>query len=164
MLTGLLLFSHGSLLCGADQILRSHAERLRLSSSYRAVEIAFLNYNHPNLTEAVERLSQAGCTTILVIPYLLVPGKFITRDLPEQINKIKQSRQELTFLIGNPLGYSSLLSKAILEVAELALDQSSWIDYLHEAQNGCIGNPKCPLYGTKGCPYFIANTKETEAI
>jgi sirohydrochlorin cobaltochelatase len=164
-MTGLLLFSHGSLLCGADMMVRSHAERLRnLKSSYKAVEIGFLNYNHPDLAEAVNNLSQAGCATIIALPYFLIPGKFASRDLPAQIETIKKNKPELKFIVGEPLGYSPLLANAILEIAELAVDQSSWFDYLNGAANGCKGNPACPLYGAEGCPFFSASRKETAAI
>src|SRR5687768_11321086 len=78
---GLILFSHGSVLCGAGNALEAHVARLREGREWAAVEIGYLNYSRPTFQEAVQRLAAAGIRRISIVPYFLVPGYFVTTSL-----------------------------------------------------------------------------------
>src|SRR5207237_10459289 len=71
---GLILFSHGSVLCGAAETLREHAQRLADSGRWRRVEVGFLNYSEPRFAEAVRACARAAVRRIVVAPYFLIPG------------------------------------------------------------------------------------------
>jgi len=150
--TGLILFSHGSLLCGADSTLYLHADRIRDKHLFRHVEVGFLNYNRPTISEAVENHLQAGCTDIIVVPYFLVPGKFVARDLPEALRQVEERHPNVTITIAEPIGYDERLADAVSDLARSAVEIDDWDQWMEHARMTCKGNPLCPLYGVKGCP------------
>jgi hypothetical protein len=51
----LILFSNGSLLCGAGEALEAHAARLRERGDYDLVAVGYLNYSEPLFAETAGR-------------------------------------------------------------------------------------------------------------
>jgi sirohydrochlorin cobaltochelatase len=149
--TALLLFSHGSVMCGADRLLRVHADRLR-GPEYPIVECGFLNYSEPSFEEAVERCRTAGARRIVVLPYFLVAGKFVTDDLPPRIEAARMLHPELQFEVASALLDEPLLAQAIIESADRSehVIARSGAD-LPNAED-CELRPRCPLYQTHICP------------
>src|SRR5437588_10832463 len=97
--TGLILFSHGSVLCGAGQMLLEHAERLRKGGEFAAVEVGFLNYTEPTFLDAVQALALRGITRAVVAPYFLVPGQFVAIDIPRAVSQAGDSHPTLELII-----------------------------------------------------------------
>ena len=58
----LILFSHGSLLCGAGEALEAHAARLRARGRWPVVEVGYMNYSEPTFAQAIEGAGPAGAT------------------------------------------------------------------------------------------------------
>src|SRR5262249_53245241 len=144
----LILFSHGSLLCGAGATLREHAERLRAGGVYRVVEVGFMNYSEPTFAEAVARCAAAAAARVVVVPYFLVPGKFVSVDLPQHIAAARAVWPDLEFVIADPIGYDPVLANAILTLAAGARPAAAWGEDLRRAADHCEADPRCPLYGT----------------
>lgn len=149
---GLILFSHGSVLCGAGETLRAHAKRLRARQEFGVVEIGCLNYSEPTFAEAVARCAEAGASRIIVVPYFLVPGKFVAIDLPEAIAEAQRAWPNIAFLVAEPIGYDEALADAILEMAASATTHEYWWNDLARATTFCEADPQCPFYGTFHCP------------
>jgi sirohydrochlorin cobaltochelatase len=156
--TALLLFSHGSLLCGAGETLRGHAERLRASGAWCAVETGYLNYSEPMFEDAVELCVDAGARRVIVVPYFLVAGKFVTTDLPPRVAAARAAHPGVGFALAEPLGYDDSLVDALIELAADARTPERWRDDLLGAPAFCTGNRECPLYGTARCPVFLAES------
>jgi sirohydrochlorin cobaltochelatase len=150
--TALILFSHGSLLCGAGEALEAHAQRLRQSGQWPIVAIGYLNYSDPPFLETVERVVEDGATSILVLPYFLVPGFFVTKSLPEVIAQAQAVHPDVRFTIAEPLGTDEILGDAVLQSALGAQSSDRWRDPLLRAASSCRPSPECPLYGTPACP------------
>lgn len=148
----LILFSHGSVLCGAGRTLHEHAERLRARGEFERVEVGFLNYSRPTFAEAVARCADAGATRIVVLPYFLVPGVFVRADLPKAIDAARAAWPDLDFTVAEPIGFDDALADAILELAADARGAKSWREDLERAPQFCQKNPRCPLYGRELCP------------
>ena len=159
---GLILFSHGSVLCGAGEALEAHASRLREREEWAAVGIGYLNYNRPTFQEAVQRLASSGIHRIVIVPYFLVPGKFVTHDLQRVIGQAKSDFPDLDFSIAEPIGFDAALADVILELAESAYGPEAWGANLHRAAERCDWNPRCPLFATVECPHTYAG--EPEAV
>jgi sirohydrochlorin cobaltochelatase len=151
-LEALILFSHGSVLCGAAETLKEHARRLEGRGRYALVEVGFLNYSEPLFAEAAACCHEAGATTVTVVPYFLVPGKFVRVDLPAQIEAVRQRWPEMEFRIAQPIGFDTRLADALLELAAGARTSEQWRDDLDRASEFCEADPQCPLYGTPCCP------------
>lgn len=151
-MNAVILFSHGSLLCGSGEALQLHAERLREQAIAPIVEIGYLNYTDPPFATAVSRCLEQGATRILVIPYFLVPGKFVKVDLPEAIAHEEAAHPDVTFCLGDAIGYDEALADALLESAASAMPPERWGDALARASGHCLANPECPLYHSPACP------------
>jgi sirohydrochlorin cobaltochelatase len=159
-LDGLILFSHGSLLCGSGLALEEHAAQLRASGRWSAVEIGYLNYSEPTFPQAVSDLYGRGIRRITVLPYFLVPGKFVSSDLPREAGLVQARYPELEISVAEPLGYDDSIAEAILELAAKARGPEAWRLDLARAAGECEESPRCPLFGTIRCPGTLSRALE----
>ena len=148
----LILFSHGSLLCGSGEALEAHAARLRAREEFDIVSIGYLNYSEPRFSEAVASAAAEGASEVVVVPYFLVPGFFITKSLPEAVDLARARFPGLSFSVAPPLGDDNSLVDALLDAAQNARGREHWRDPLKRAALACRPDPVCPLYGTPSCP------------
>jgi len=151
-MNALILFSHGSLLCGAGEALDAHAERLQKSGNWSVVAVGYLNYSEPTFLEAVRYCREQGSRSITVVPFFLIPGYFVKKSLPQKISEAQESYPDVSFAIAPALGHDSRLADAILESAAQPMGHDEWRGDLASAARGCRANPECPLYGTPKCP------------
>ena len=68
-MSALILFSHGSLLCGAGEALDAHAEGLRKTGKWQVVTVGYLNYSEPTFLEAVRHCHEQGARSITAVPF-----------------------------------------------------------------------------------------------
>jgi len=148
----ILLFSHGSVLCGAGETLRALAQRMRERGEAPIIEIGYLNYSLPLFAEAFENCVRQGATRITIAPYFLVEGKFVAVDLPPQIEKMTSRFPDVEVLVAQAMKHHPLLAHAILSSASRAAPPQAWRDIWKTAPQSCRDNPQCPLYGTPRCP------------
>jgi sirohydrochlorin cobaltochelatase len=146
MQPAVILFSHGSLLCGAGQELEAHAERLRATREYSRVEIGYLNYSAPTFADAVEKCVEAGAKRILISPYFLVPGYFVKVGLPQVLGPELARFPEVAFEVAPALGDHPLLARAVENCAKRAATSESWRAILHSAPQFCERDEECPLF------------------
>lgn len=146
------LFSHGSLLCGAGEALREHAERLRAQRLTPLVAIGYLNYSDPPFIDTVAECVEAGVTRIFVTPYFLVPGYFVKVDLPKAVAEAQARFPAVVFVVAEAIGFDERLADALIESADRAVGPEGWREDLHRASQFCRPNPQCPLFGTPNCP------------
>ncbi len=140
---GLILYSHGSVLCGAAESLHHHAQRIRSRNLFRATEAGFLNYNEPTLSDAVASLAAEGVRNVVVVPYFLVSGKFVRTDLPKSVTDIRSGYPELTFTLAQAMGYDPLITQSVLELATRPL--LDWGEEESRARLGCEARADCPI-------------------
>ena len=145
-MTAVILFSHGSLLCGAGEQLELHAARLRQDAGYSSVEIGYLNYSSPSFGDAVEKCVNAGATKILISPYFLIPGYFIKVGLPRVLAPERERFPHIEFEIAPVLGDHELLAQAVSRCAANAQTSENWRAILHSAPKSCERNSECPLF------------------
>lgn len=148
----LVLFSHGSVLCGAGEALDAHAERLRQTAEWPLVYVGYMNYSEPTFAEAVAGAVSQGATRIVVLPFFLVPGYFVTQTLPEQLHAVQADYPDLEFVVADAIGFDAGLADALIASASDPLGPGEWRDDLQAAARGCRARPDCPLYATPSCP------------
>ncbi len=148
----LILFSHGSLLCGAGEALDAHAERLRRTGEWPWVGIGYMNYSEPTFAEAVADAVSRRATRIVVLPFFLIPGYFVSKTLPEQLEAVKADYPGLEFVVADAIGFDVGLADALITSALEPLGPGEWRDDLAAAARGCRARPDCPLYATPNCP------------
>ncbi len=158
ILEAIVLFSHGSLLCGVGETLKIHAERLSNRNLAPIIEIGFLNYSEPSFLQAVTACAERGATRITVLPYFLAPGYFVNTALPKSVNEAKLQYPELEFVTAEPIGYNQALASAIVESAARARPKEFWYEDRDRALQSCRMLESCPLYPPSGCPKLISSS------
>lgn len=147
-----ILFSHGSLLCGAGEALKVQAERLRERGLAPVVEVGYLNYSEPSFADTVESVVRQGATRILVTPYFLIPGKFVKVDLPRAVAAAQATHPDVTFVVADAIGFDPRLADALIDSARQSFGPARWREDLARATRHCRPNVNCPLYDTPLCP------------
>ena len=148
----LILFSHGSLLCGAGEALDAHAERLRARGEWDLVEVGYLNYSDPPFLDAVATVVAAGATRVVVVPYFLVAGYFVQVDLPRCLAAARARHPDVDFVVADALRHDGRIAEALLDAAQRARAAPQWRDPLRRAAASCRARQGCPLYATPACP------------
>ena len=95
MITGIIVFAHGSRIEPANQAVRTVAADLARAGGYPIVEAAFLELGTPTLEEAADLLVAQGVERIIIIPYFLTPGTHLERDLPAIVQRILKKYQDI---------------------------------------------------------------------
>jgi sirohydrochlorin ferrochelatase len=159
----IVLFSHGSLLCGSGEALREHATRLLERGVAPIVEVGYLNYSEPSFADSVARCVAAGASRVIVTPYFLVPGYFVQIDLPKCVEAASAAHPGIDIVVADPIGYDERLADALILSARVAAGPDHWRDDLKCAAAHCRPDPRCPLYGTPDCPKQPEPASETVA-
>src|SRR5471032_2665737 len=81
----IILFAHGSLLCGAGENLRRIAVAMQARGDAPIVVPGYLNYSEPLLADALADCAARGARRVTIVPYFLVAGKFVQNDLPRAV-------------------------------------------------------------------------------
>ena len=148
----IILFSHGSVLCGAGETLFALAARMEARGDAPIVEVGFLNYSQPTFAQAFEKCVERGATRILVAPYFLVAGYFVKVSLPPVIAPMRDKYPGVEVVVAEAMKTHELLAEAILSCAERAYEPAHWRDLWDQAPQFCRPHPQCPLYDTAKCP------------
>lgn len=152
MSDAIILFSHGSVLCGAGQNLADLAVRLRERGIAPIAEVGYLNYSEPRFIDTFRRCVEQGATQITVVPYFLVAGKFVKEDLPDVIARAQAEFPGVEVQVADAIRFHPLLADALLACADRARPPAEWRDTKAQVAASCRANPRCPLYGTQDCP------------
>jgi len=121
--TGFVIFAHGSRLEPANETVRIVAADMARRGGYELVETAFLDLAHPTLSEAVGKIVSQGAARVVVIPYFLVQGTHLQRDLRQLVEEILVSRPHLEILVTEPLDGHPCLSQILLDRARASLEE-----------------------------------------
>lgn len=148
----ILLFSHGSVLCGAGENLKALAKQMQTRGDADLVEVGFLNYSEPSFEEAFRSCVQQGATKITIAPYFLVEGKFVKVDLPPQIEAMRAQFPAVKVRVAQAMRFHTTLAQAIENCANRAQSPAQWRDNWKTAPQFCRNNPQCPHNGTERCP------------
>ena len=91
MKNGLLLFAHGARDPRWALPFEDVAKRIREREPGVAVELSFLEFMLPTLHEGGQRLADAGCTQVDVVPLFLGAGGHVRKDLPELLQQLAEA-------------------------------------------------------------------------
>lgn len=110
MITGIIVFAHGSRVEPANEAVRAVARELVRATGCEHTTAAFLELGRPDLVAAADQLAAAGVERVVVIPYFLTPGLHMERDLPRLVSAIVQKHKGLLVLVAAPLdGHPGLI-------------------------------------------------------
>jgi len=118
-MTGFVVFGHGSRVESANQAVRDVAAQLA-SKGELMVEAAFLELGEPDLGGAVDALAARGANRVIVIPYFLMLGTHLQRDLPKLIAESAGRHRSISIEMTAPLDGHPALLEALLDRAAQA--------------------------------------------
>jgi sirohydrochlorin cobaltochelatase len=121
----IVLIGHGSLKSASGAAMIRIAARLRERGVAPIAEASFLNFSRPTLAEAVERCIAQGARSIVVQPYFLVAGKYVSEDLPQQVAEQAQNKPRIEFEVAAAFGDHPALVRLVIERAQTADPHSS---------------------------------------
>lgn len=152
MSSAIILFSHGSTLCGAGETLKALAAQMQKRGDAHIVRVGFLNFSEPAFGETFDECVRLGATQITVAPYFLVAGYFVQVELPKVLSPAQQRHPDIEVRIGEAMRDHALLADAILHCARRAAPPAQWRELLDSAPKWCRASSQCPLFGTPKCP------------
>jgi sirohydrochlorin ferrochelatase len=110
--SGVLVVGHGSRREEANEDVREAARRIAELGGFRLVEPAFLEIEHPNISEGFARLVQQGAREITVHPYFLSPGRHTRGDIPVEVEQAAKQHVGISYRITEPLSAHPLVIEA----------------------------------------------------
>ncbi|HLA51176.1 MAG TPA: precorrin-8X methylmutase, partial [Thermodesulfobacteriota bacterium] len=116
--TAIIILGHGSPVSKANNTLHEVAKSVKEKGSYDIVQPAFLQFEHPDFSEAVDLLVKQGAKKIIVHPYFLYMGSHVTKDLPFEIGTAEKKYPNLEFVLAPHLGYHEKLVDVAIERIE----------------------------------------------
>jgi uroporphyrin-III C-methyltransferase len=120
--SGVLVVGHGSRRREANEDVREAARRIAERGGFRLVEAAFLEIEHPNISEGFARLVQLGARDITVHPYFLSPGRHTRGDIPVEVERAANQHPGVAYRITEPLSAHPLVIAASVERIHETID------------------------------------------
>jgi len=122
----IVLLAHGARNDKAAPLLRQQAELVAARTGVQ-VAIAFREFIPPTLAEAVRRCREGGASRIVVMPYFLLPGAHVTRDLPAEMAALRAAFPGLELALAAPLGVHPGLAEVVAERVSACCAEHGWI-------------------------------------
>lgn len=126
MNTAILLLAHGSRISKANDAAREIAARVKKTTDFEIVEVAFREQHLPNIQQGVDNCVAQGACRILLVPYFLYLGAHVLEDLPEELEQARQRHPGVEMLLGKHLGVHDKLAEIVVERIGQSLDEARW--------------------------------------
>lgn len=118
---GLLLVDHGSRRSESNEQLSVVVDLVRsLVGEKVAVAGAHLELAAPTIAEQVDALVAAGVTELVVVPYMLAPGRHAVADIPRIATEAAAAHPQVTVRVGECLGVDDLIAQLAIRRAVAA--------------------------------------------
>lgn len=111
----ILIIAHGSKVKETDEIMSSYMEALVSKDKEMRYEKCYLQLMEPSLDTAIDALKQEGISKITAFPFFLFNGNHIREDIPNELDRIRESNPELEITFLENIGYDDKLVDVILE-------------------------------------------------
>ncbi|MFY0676029.1 MAG: CbiX/SirB N-terminal domain-containing protein [Neptuniibacter sp.] len=119
-MNALLLVAHGSRRAQSNEEVTALAEKLsgRCSETYQIVYSAFLELADPLIPDGIRKCVEDGAGTVVVLPYFLNSGRHVTEDIPNIVNRTKQTYPEVDIHIASHLGASERMIDLLISASQ----------------------------------------------
>lgn len=115
---GLLLVDHGSRRAESNEQLDVVVSRVqRLVGDSVLVKGAHMELAAPNIADQVAVLVASGVTELVVVPYMLAPGRHAVADIPRLANEAATAHPRVTVRVAECLGVDDLLAQLTIRRA-----------------------------------------------
>ena len=110
--TGVVVIGHGSRAPEALVLLNWVADRLAVRLEM-PVLAASLQFNKPTLDDCCHELAEAGARRVVVVPYFLYEGNHLKKDVPQELDRLRQELPGTGFVLADSLGADELLVEVL---------------------------------------------------
>lgn len=115
--TALILFAHGARDPEWARPLQRVQAAITASAPERRVDMAFLEFMTPTLSECVDALATAGVTSAVVVPMFIAQGGHLKRDVPELLAVLRERHPAMTLTLAPAIGESASVIEAMAQAA-----------------------------------------------
>ena len=116
-LRGLVLLAHGARDPAWAAPFEAIARRVRERAPDAVVRLAFLELMTPGLAGAAGELAALGCRRVDVVPVFLGVGGHVRRDVPAQVEALRQAHPQVVFALHEAIGETARVIAAIADAA-----------------------------------------------
>jgi uroporphyrin-III C-methyltransferase len=149
---GVMVVGHGSRRAEANEDVREAALCIGKRGGFELVEPAFLEIEHPDISEGFARLVQRGARDITIHPYFLSPGRHTRGDIPVEVSEAASRHPGITYRITEPLSAHRLVIEASVERIVESVDRAKEVQLVGASRN-TAGNLKADsMAPQRGCP------------
>ncbi|MBI4008069.1 MAG: precorrin-8X methylmutase [Planctomycetes bacterium] len=104
MKTGVIALAHGSKANGGNDGLFKIVEMLENMGKWAIVRPGFLQFAQPTFTQSIKNIVEEGAQRVVILPLLLFAGNHVQRDIPIEIEAVRQKYPHVEFLYASNLG------------------------------------------------------------
>ena len=112
---GVILLAHGSQSPRAEEGLQEIASQVKERLGGTRVILAFFQFNHPNLLEAMAGAVAEGMKKIVVVPFFLAPGVHVRKDIPAELDHARVKYPGVEILLSRPLLPDPRIAEILLD-------------------------------------------------
>jgi sirohydrochlorin ferrochelatase len=112
--TEVILLGHGSQAQAGNEALVDVARLVHELGGVKAIP-AYLQFCAPSLPDAFEQAVADGADRIVVVPYFLYTGNHVTRDIPEELDRLKAAHPGVEVELTSHLGVHEKLAEIVIE-------------------------------------------------
>lgn len=113
----IVLFAHGSRQSSWRQPFDNIAQQLSAQHPDAQVELAFLEFMSPTLTESLNRMAEQGVRHATVVPLFFGVGNHVARDLDELILDFSIAHPNVQLTVAPAVGQSPVVLDAMTQYA-----------------------------------------------
>jgi sirohydrochlorin ferrochelatase len=110
----ILIIDHGSVRAEANHMLSCVANLLQhMVGDGVLVRYAHMELAQPSIPQGFAECVSAGATEVIAFPYMLSPGKHVTRDIPRLVEEAAREFPQVTFRVTDAFGVNEKLAELI---------------------------------------------------
>ena len=111
---GILIIDHGSQRDEANHMLSCVANLLQqMVGETVVVRHAHMELAEPSIASGFAECVQAGATDVITFPYMLSPGKHVTRDVPRLVAEAAKAFPHVAYRVTDAFGVHEKLAEVI---------------------------------------------------
>jgi sirohydrochlorin ferrochelatase len=139
----ILLIDHGSVRPEANHMLSCAANLLQhMVGDNAIVRFAHMELAEPSIAQGFADCANSGATEVVAFPYMLSPGKHVSRDVPRLVSEAAAAFPNIAFRVTGAFGVHEKLAEliAIRTGVELATSLTSAESCRCWEPNGDVGS------------------------
>jgi sirohydrochlorin ferrochelatase len=110
----ILLIDHGSVRAEANHMLSCVANLLQqMVGDGVIVRHAHMELAEPSIAQGFSECIAAGATEVIAFPYMLSPGKHVTRDIPRLVQEAGQAFPQVSYRVTDAFGVNDKMAELI---------------------------------------------------